>query len=178
MYELFCSDCGVRFSAKRPDKRYCSPACQARVGRRRRNEQTDITKAGRNCLLCGKHFDITPPNTNRRYCSENCARESARSQRRAFHRRRPGIQKIYNSRRPFGDSVIARLRRKYPDLPSACEACGEDRILEVAHKPEFKRNGAWRIVANTQRHMFWLLCPTCHKLLDSGICTKQDFHLS
>ena len=155
MHELFCSVCGMRFNARRTDKRYCSSKCQGRAGRLRRLEQTDITKAGGDCRTCGKHFSITPPSTNQRYCSEGCAREAARAQRRAFHRRNPKAQKTYNSRRPFKDSVIARLRRKHADLPSACESCGEGRILEVAHKPEFKRNGAWRIVANTQRHMIY-----------------------
>lgn len=178
MYDLFCAECASPFAALRPDKRYCSPPCAGRAGRRRRGEQLDVTKDGRDCIRCGQHFEIVPPNTNRRYCSEGCARDAAREQRRAFHRRKPGIQKVYNSRRPFQDTVLGRLSRKYSDIPSACEACREARILEVAHRPEFKRNGAWKIVANTLRHMFWVLCPTCHKLLDRGICTQEELGLT
>lgn len=169
--------CGAHFSAKRPDKRYCSGRCQARQGRLRRGEQTDITKLGRDCGICGKHFEIPPPNNNQRYCSTQCATEAAKIQRRAFHRKNPQIQKIYNSRRPYRDSVVGRLRRKYPDLPSACEACGEKRILEVAHKPGHERNGAWRIMANCMRHMIWILCPTCHKLIDRDVCTPAELGL-
>lgn len=88
-----------------------------------------------------------------------------------------GDQKVYNSRRPYRDSVTGRLRRKYPDLPTSCEACGEDRILEVAHKPGFERKGAWRVMSNTQRHMIWILCPTCHKLIDRGICVPRELGL-
>lgn len=178
MYDLFCIECSGQFVAVRPDKRYCSPPCAGRAGRRRRGEQTDITEAGRDCLRCSRHFDITPPNTNRRYCSEDCAREASREQRRAFHLRKPKAQKLYNSRRPYRDSRIARLRRKHPDLPTACEACGEGRIVELAHKPGFERRGAGRLASNTQRHMVWVLCPTCHKLFDNGICTQDELGLT
>ena len=178
MYDLSCSDCGEVFTSKRPDKRYCSYRCQSRVGRRRRGEQSDITKAGRDCPQCGNHFDIAPPSTNQRYCSENCSRDAARNLRKLWMRRHPEKPKLYNASRPFKDSVIGRLRRKYPDLPISCQSCGEGRILEVAHKPGYKRNGAWRIVANTKPHMIWILCPTCHKLFDRGISTAEDLHLA
>ncbi len=177
MYDLFCSLCGTSFNAVRPDKRYCSPKCQARAGRLRRHEQTDITKSGRDCGTCGKHFEITPPSTNARYCSPKCATQASRIQRRAFHRRNPEAQTIYNARRPYKDSRLTRLKRKYPDLPSACESCGEQRIVEIAHKPTHKRNGAGRLMSNSARHMIWVLCPTCHKLLDCEICTAKELGL-
>jgi hypothetical protein len=85
--------------------------------------------------------------------------------------------KLYNSQRPIKDTVLNRIRRRYPDVPTQCESCGENRILEVAHKPEHKRNGMWRIAATMKRHMFWVLCPTCHKLLDRGIRTQQELGL-
>jgi hypothetical protein len=50
-------------------------------------------------------------------------------------------------------------------------------VLDVAHKPEFARNGAWRNRNTTQRHMFWVLCPTCHALLDRGVMTAQALGL-
>lgn len=177
MYDLVCKDCGGQFTAQRPDKLYCSSTCQGRAGRRRRGEQTDATALGRDCSICGTHFDIVPPSTNRRYCSAACAREASRRLLRAYMRRNPGKQKLYNQRRPYRDTVLNRLRRRFPDTPNACESCGENRVLEVAHRPEFKRNGAWRIVENTQRHMFWVLCPTCHKLLDRGICSQDELGL-
>jgi hypothetical protein len=178
MYDLFCTECGVPFKAVRPDKRYCASPCQARAGRRRRGEQSDITKAGADCGWCGKHFAITPPSTNQRYCSDGCSREAARKQRREFHRKKPDRQKVYNARRPYRDVRIERLKRRYTDIPNACESCGEQRILEVAHRPEHARNGAGRSVRNSQRHMFWILCPTCHKLLDYEICSQAELGLS
>jgi len=76
-----------------------------------------------------------------------------------------------------GKGVIEWLRRAFPDLPVGCESCGESRVLDVAHKPEFARNGAWRNRNTTQRHMFWVLCPTCHALLDRGVMTAQALGL-
>lgn len=178
MYELVCKGCDKIFPAKRPDKLYCSQPCASRVGRRRRGEQTDVTAGGSDCRWCGKRFEITPPATNRRYCSEDCGREAARKIRREWMRRNPLKQKEYNGHRPFRDSVLGRLRRRYPDIPTACESCGESRILEIAHKPQHKRNGAWKVVSNTKRHMIWILCPTCHKLLDRGICSTEELGLN
>jgi hypothetical protein len=178
MYDLFCTDCGDQFQAVRPDKRYCSSTCQARAGRRRRGEQTDATKAGADCQWCGQHFDITPPSTNQRHCSDECSREAARKQRREFYRKNPERRKVYNSRRPYRDVRIARLRRRYDDIPTSCESCGEKRVLEVAHRPEYARKGAGRSVKNSQRHMFWILCPTCHKLLDYEICSQEELRLT
>lgn len=177
MYELLCKDCGVKFPSQRPDRKWCSFKCSARAGRRRRGEQKDTTLQGADCGWCGNHFSITPPSTNQRYCSEECSREAARKLRREWGRRNPERKKAYNDNRPFKDSVLGRLRRRYSDIPVGCESCGESRILEVSHKPQHKRNGAWRVAANLKRHMFWVLCPTCHKLLDRGIYSTEDLHL-
>ena len=177
MYDLFCSYCKGPFTARRPDKLYCSVACQWRCGRIRRGERKGTTDAGFDCLICGTHFAIVPPATNRRYCSERCAQEAGKRQRREFHRRKPNIQSVYNSRRTGGRSVVERLYRKYPDLPTACQACGESRVIEIAHRPEFRRMNACRKMENSQRHMIWILCPTCHKLLDRGICTPLQLGL-
>ncbi len=177
MYDLSCSVCRVEYKSKRPDRLYCSNTCAGRAGRRRRGEQLDITKDGRNCGRCGTHFHIIPPSTNARYCSIKCAVTAARELRKIWARRNPERIKGFNSRRQFRDTVMNRLKRRCPALPTACESCGESRILEVAHKPTYKRNGAWRIVSNTQPHMIWVLCPTCHKLLDRGICTQAELGL-
>lgn len=179
MHVLFCSVCRAEFPAKRVDKLYCSFRCQSRAGRLRRGEQTDTMRAGRDCRICRTHFPVAPPDTNRRYCSEPCAMAAAKNSRNRFHKRNPRIQSIYNSRRPFKDSgVVIRVRRKHPDLPQSCQACGESRVLELAHKPGFERNGAWRKMENTKPHMILILCPTCHKLLDKGICTPEELRLT
>ena len=178
MYVLFCSLCHSEFEAQRPDRKYCSIRCQSRAGRLRRGEQDDATKNGRDCRICQKHFSIIPPDSNRRYCSDECAAQGAKNSRNNFHRRNPGIRAVYNSRRKFKDSgVVARVRRKYPDLSQSCQSCGESRVLELAHKPGFERKGVWRKMENTKPHMIWILCPTCHKLLDKGICTPEELHL-
>ena len=70
------------------------------------------------------------------------------------------------------------LKRRTPGLPGACESCGEDRVLEVAHKYAYKRRGAHATLANSEwPKMTWVLCPTCHRLLDKGIETSQELGL-
>lgn len=178
MYDLLCKFCQRKFTAQRPDKQYCSQKCAGRAGRLRRGEQFDITRSGRDCLICGLHFKIVLPASNRRYCSDECSQEAGKRQRRAFHHRKPTIQAVYNSRRTGGRTVVERLYRKYPDLPRQCESCGESRVTEIAHRPEFRRMNACRKIENSQRHMIWILCPTCHKLIDKGICTPSELGLS
>lgn len=182
MNDLRCRLCAEPFQAIRPDKKWCSNHCAQRAGRIRRHEHKGTTDNGRNCQGCGVHFSIIPPNTNRRYCSTQCSAKAARELRRLWARREYQTRRpIYERKRKsrYGtDTIIGRLRRRHPDIPNGCEACGESRIIEIAHKPQFKRNGAWRGIANTKRHMFWVLCPTCHKLLDREICSPTELGLT
>lgn len=78
------------------------------------------------------------------------------------------------------DTLQKRLYKKYPDLPRVCEAkdCGEARVLTAAHKPGFERNGDWQVMKYYERHMFWMLCPTCHAVLDKKIETPEQMGLS
>jgi hypothetical protein len=95
-----------------------------------------------------------------------------------FKRENPGVQRIYNRTRGR-DTLEVRVRKKFPQLPKSCQAagCTEARVLELAHRPEFKRNGAWRSIALYQPHMIWVLCPTHHRLIDRGICAPAEFGL-
>jgi hypothetical protein len=175
-YDLICVCCGTGFVGRRPDKKYCCFACQARQGRRRRGEQVDIHS--RRCGECDSEFTIQYPAMNRRYCSDECSTIAAKRSRRQFHKKKPYIQKLYNSRRKYKDSgVVTRLFRRFPELPKACQSCGEARVVEIAHRPDFRRNGAFRKIENSQPHMIWILCPTCHKLLDRGISTPLELGL-
>lgn len=95
----------------------------------------------------------------------------------------PGAMNAYNRTRVRNhgpDRLITRLRRRYPDLPTVCEAkgCNESRVLEIAHRPTHRRNGRWRTLDLYDRHMFWVLCPTCHRVLDRGIETAESLGLT
>lgn len=177
-YTLSCQSCGNAFIAGRPDKKYCSFRCQSREGRKRRGEDLGLTQNGRSCYTCGAHVSITPPACNRRYCSNACAKIAAKKYRRDHARRHPGIRKIYEARRNTPDTgLVSRLRRRFPELPKSCQACGENRVVEIAHRPEYRRGGAWRKIENSKPDMVWVLCPTCHKLLDRGICSQEELGL-
>lgn len=120
---------------------------------------------------------------NKRYCSDACA-VRARIRDRGWHKASfPRAMSAYNrqrAKRHGTDTLINRLRKRFPDLPTVCEAsdCDEARVLECAHKPEFKRNGAWRTLDRYERRMFWMLCPTCHRVLDHGIAMPEQLGLS
>jgi heterodisulfide reductase subunit B len=71
------------------------------------------------------------------------------------------------SREKIGpDGNLKRFRLRHPEIPIHCQACGESRVVDIAHKPEWKRNGAWRSAKNSTPEKVWLLCPTCHALID------------
>ena len=133
----------------------------------------------RMCRACGHKFTAAWPNSNQQHCSQACSRISALKSRRAFHKRNPTKVLEYgrSARKRIPDNRQARLLRRYPELPRACQSCGEDRVLEVAHRPGFGLRSAWRNISNSAPHMIWILCPTCHKLLDKGICTPEELGL-
>ena len=91
-----------------------------------------------------------------------------------------GKQIEYNAKRPYKDSKLERLCRKYPAIPKSCQSCGESRVVEIAHRPEFRHVGGviGSNIENRAPHMIWVLCPTCHKLLDKGICTPSELGLA
>jgi hypothetical protein len=179
MNELICQLCGASFTAARSNKKWCSNYCAQRAGRIRRHEHKGSTENGKDCAQCGSHFSITPPNTNQRYCCVECANKAARELRRQWARREYKKRRpIYERTRKFKDVALNRLARRWPEMPRSCQSCGEARILEIAHRPSHKRNGAWRLVSNTKPHMIWILCPTCHKLIDRGICTPEELGLA
>jgi hypothetical protein len=95
-----------------------------------------------------------------------------------FLKDNPGVQSFWNSTRGQ-DTLAIRVRKKYPNLPTACQArgCNEARVLDFAHRPEFKMNGAWRSIDLYQPHMIWVLCPTCHRVLDEKIETPEQMGL-
>ena len=126
----------------------------------------------RNCRHCGKEFTVErTTGHNRQHCSKECARLTQKRNQEKFLKRNPHKPAEYAETRrdqTHRMTLHQRLRKKYPDLPVVCEAqgCEEDRVLDFAHKPAFARNGRHQTLNLYERHMFWVLCPTCHALID------------
>ena len=65
-------------------------------------------------------------------------------------------------------ALMTRQRAKGKPLEEPCAICGEKRWTEAAHFPKRKRDGAGQEGTVP-------LCPTHHKLLDSGRLSRKDF---
>lgn len=157
-----CETCDSPMKKYVRRQRWCSTKCA--------NKRRNIGPTERSCRSCGETFvRADAHDSNRQHCSPDCARASARKSRQEFKRRRPEREPVYRERqrqKNLKDTAVQRLWRKYPWMPRACEACGESRVLDIAHRPEHARNGAWRTMGNTTPEMIWILCPLCHALLD------------
>lgn len=165
-----CLICGKKFEAKTAWHKYCSRRC---ASKKQRNEKGYKLSDGRFCRQCGKKFIPSLEEQNRQHCSGECARLSAKASRQKFYINNPERVKEYRSRQPQL-SKLDRLYKKYPELPIVCEFCGENRIVEIAHKPDYKRNGAWFRIKDTTPKTIWILCPTCHNLLDKKGYTPEQ----
>lgn len=181
-----CVHCKKLFTVgfKKYSQLYCRDECRtAACNSRCRLQQSHWLNKKRRCRFCGKWFSMSPKKGhNTQHCSLKCSLKSIQRSTNRFHKMNPMKMREYNRVRwkKYGnDTLIVRLRRKYPDLPNICEAkgCGEDRVLQASHKPRYKRNGKNRTMSLYKRHMFWMLCPTCHVLIDKKICTPSEFHL-
>ena len=162
-----CRQCGKLFKGFfHLSKRYCSGRCKRRFCRQNKRN----ADGGHSCRVCSKWFPIKKDQGNKWICSAKCRREQQARGVREFHARRPLQQTIYRKRTREKMGPDTNLRRFYlwnPNAPRCCESCGEDRVLSVAHKPHKRRLGARRSKANSQwPKMVWVLCPTCHELLD------------
>ena len=121
------------------------------------------------------------------HCSDECARASASKSKMASERRirndetpAAGIGRprtLSDAERVFRKtlSVSTRFFVRYPWIDKACQACGERRVVELAHK--VPRLSAWRTAKNTTPADVWVLCPTCHRVLDYGIETAEQLGL-
>jgi len=159
-------------------QKFCSDDCKAKF----RWQQKKAGKlSARHCRQCGERFEITSrSDANRWHCSNACSVKSARESRSKFYAKNPTKLSEYRkkSRDKRGpDSNLKRFYARHPDAPRKCQSCGEDRVLDIAHKPEHQRNGAWRSSKNTTLDKVWILCPTCHALLDRMHYDPADLRL-
>lgn len=179
-----CEHCQSGFNKWNRSQRYCSERCRTDASTARR-----IRRPGHwllvpvKCGICGTDFFRTPESSpNRKYCSPECAIRGRLRNHLRFRELHPNAMAAYNRTRVQShgrDTLITRLRKRYPDLPTVCEVptCSESRVLDIAHKPKYKRNGSWRTLDKYKRHMFWMLCPTCHRVLDLKIETPRQMGL-
>ena len=167
-----CAHCQSDLSGSNPCRKYCSAHCkqQHRKALGFRQGKAHIPVTEHMCRICGKIFPIGPEQGNKWLCSDVCRRASIAQSVGNFHRKYPTRAALYNARtknKRLPSDNLARFYKHNAAAPHNCEACGEDRVLEVAHKPGHERNGSSRSRTNCKwPDKVWVLCPTCHKLLD------------
>jgi hypothetical protein len=175
-----CGQCGAGFEPTNAWQKFCSFDCQQKFRNDRKPRK--LLATGRHCRQCGtKFFPAGRGESNKWHCSPECAVQSARESRSKFYAKKPEKYREYHakSREKRGpDSNLKRFYARHPEAPRACQSCGEGRVLDVAHKPEHRRNGAWRSKTNTTIDRVWILCPTCHALLDRMHYPPADLGLS
>lgn len=176
-----CLACEVVLPPESPSHRkYCSGRCKARWLKQHRASPDPIT--AHQCRMCGRTFSISRTQHNKWLCSIQCRRASNAKSVRTFHLRRPHMEPIYRQRtkaKQLPEGNLIRFRRANPDAPRQCESCGEGRVLDVAHKPGHERFGQWRNSENCKwPEMVWVLCPTCHALLDRMNYPHHELGLS
>ena len=173
-----CRVCGGLFDAHSATHKYCSRKCETQAYRERKGIKL---AAGRFCRQCGNQFFPSfQTGANKQHCSVDCAKKSARESRSKFYKRNPQMMLVYRARARLKNGPDANMKRflaRFPDAPRSCEACGENRVLDIAHKPQFRRNGAWRSSQNTTLEKVWILCPTCHALIDRKGVPPQSIGL-
>ena len=174
-----CHECGSVMLDVRSNRKFCSPKCKqvASYKRQRSNRVTHHT-----CRICDEVFPIFEGQGNKWLCSDECRRASNAKSVRDFHERRPLSQAIYRqkTRQKHGaDSQNKRFYSLNPNAPRSCEACGESRVIEIAHKPGHERLGQRRSASNmVWPEQVWVLCPTCHRLHDRMGYSADELGLS
>lgn len=115
----YCKDCGEPFI---PVKRqlFCNTTCKQRYYRKR--DKYDIMVE---CELCGNIF--IPNHLNRKYCSDDCAKEIKYIKDREFH---------YKLKREFPEFY-------YNDLGSRGTSTTHKMFREEDGSPDFKREAEW-----------------------------------
>ena len=169
----YCVTCGNPYEAKTSWQKYCSRPCETRAYRLRKFEEKG--EVGKYCKQCGKYFSLKLELGNsRQHCSDKCAQISAKQSRTKFWKNLSAEEKKQKRNQYYEadkekrgiDGNMKRVLDRHPELPRHCQSCGEKRVLDIAHKPGHKRNGSWRSLKNCTPEKIWILCPTCHALID------------
>lgn len=175
---LSCVHCRTTLPPSHSHRKYCSGKCKAAY---RRTNGGGTVADGHNCRHCDKWFAIGAGQHNKWLCSAECRRASNAKSVREFHLRRPLMEALYREKTKSKQPPDSQNRRFYllnPNAPKACEACGEARVTEIAHKPGHERMGERRSSANMRwPEKVWVLCPTCHRLLDRMHYPPEDLGL-
>lgn len=162
-----CIECGTEMLGSHAQRKFCSGGCKARY---RKKHPNGSLADGHECRECGRHIELNPGQANKWLCSDECRRAANARSVREFHQRQPQAEASYRARtrdRLGPDSQNRRFYSLNPTAPRECESCGEARVIEIAHKPGHERFGARRSTANMSwPEQVWVLCPTCHRLLD------------
>ena len=173
-----CIVCSTELPGSHIHRKYCSQKCK-RIWQNENSSKEPVTEHV--CRICSTAFPITKGQYNKWLCSPECRKSSNALSVRTFHNRRPQMVAIYRARtkeKKLPDSNILRFYRSNPSAPRACESCGEDRVLEIAHKPGSERVGEWRSAVNCKwPEMVWVLCPTCHRLHDRMNYSPEELGL-
>jgi hypothetical protein len=174
-----CAQCDKPFDGSHRTKKFCDVRCKRKYRWAHGKQAVD---GGHVCRVCGTWFPISKDQGNKWLCSPECRRASVAKSVREFHLRQPGQEAVYRERtkaKKLPDSNLVRFRRHNPDAPTACESCGERRVLDVAHKPHCRRHGEWRSSRNCRwPEMVWVLCPTCHALIDRMSYPPEELGLN
>jgi len=167
MLQPRCVECGRELPGSHIHRKYCSRSCKWKWNKKHGPKKP---VASHRCRICGRAIRIGAGQGNKWICSPTCRKASQAKSVRTFHDRRPQQQAIYRARTRLKVGPDGNLKRFYksnPTAPRACEVCGESRVLDVAHKPDMRRFGEWRNSKNCKwPAMVWVLCPTCHALID------------
>lgn len=174
-----CKQCGVVMRDSYVQRRFCSIKCKTAYWR---THPSQIINGGHVCRWCKAWFPISKHQHNKWLCSNECRRKMNSEHIRKFRVARPERAAEYRSRTRIKlgpDSVLRRFYIWNPAAPRKCESCGDHRVLEVAHKPKFERVGEGRKKSNSQwPAMVWVLCPTCHALVDRIHYAPSELGLS
>ena len=167
--KLHCVECGAEMETSHAHRKYCSGRCKARY--RKKHGGGSLSK-GHKCRMCGKWFPLKLGQANKWLCSDKCRRASNAKSVREFHKRRPLMEALYRSRtkaKRLPDNSNVRFYRLNPDAPRKCEACGEARVTEIAHRPGYERIGARRTSANLKwPEMTWIPVSYTHLTLPTN----------
>ena len=182
--EHVCVECGADLSGSYYNRRYCSVRCKQRWRKAQgfRQGKTHVPVTDHACRICGKVFPIRADQGNKWLCSDVCRRASTAKSIREFYKRDPKRVELYRARtkaKRLPDGNLIRFYRVNPHAPRSCEVCGECRVVDIAHKPGHYRNGARRrMVSDMWPDKVWILCPTCHALVDRMHYPPSDLKLT
>lgn len=173
---VWCNNCGKelkRYPSQIEPHNFCDHNCHDKWQRGKSNLKNSKPKIIKNCMFCGRVFNVTPSRKDARFCSLQCRNKHYSGIVTGFlsgekHWNWKGGYEPY-----YGPNWESQRKRALERDNYHCRICGSNNRLAVHHIIPFREFGLLRYKEANQLSNLVTLCNSHHSRMEVNECEVQ-----